>query len=139
MYEPDYSNCSLRELYDVKCHIDRRRYPGRYQVLLKNIARLESKSEEHPHGLCEVCDSPLEERYGNLKLSRGESIALIIGMDFVMSIVAMTFCVVFSVAILALPTWLIAGIPGIFYLVIVMILQRKREHLACSRCGTPYQ
>ena len=124
MYEPDYSNCSLRELYDVKCHIDRRRYPGRYQDLLKNIARLERKREEHPHGLCEVCDSPLEERIGSLKLSSWKSKALMIGIDFVMSIVALSLCMLFSVVIFDLPKWLIAGIPGIFYLVVVAILQR---------------
>lgn len=139
MYVPDYSNCTLQELYDVKCHIDKQQYPERYQDLLGHIARLERRSTSHPNGLCELCGSPLEERYGSLKLSSGESKALVIAMDLAMTIVAVMLCVIFSMAPFTLPKWLIAGIPGVFCLAVVMVLQRKREYLACTSCGRPYQ
>ena len=40
--KPDYSSYSLEELYDVKDHIDKDKYPERYQELLHEIALREA-------------------------------------------------------------------------------------------------
>ena len=40
--KPDYKSCSLEELHDVKVHIDKDKYPERYQELLNEIAMRES-------------------------------------------------------------------------------------------------
>ncbi len=40
--KPDYKSYSLEELYDVKDHIDKDKYPERYQALLHEIALREA-------------------------------------------------------------------------------------------------
>jgi hypothetical protein len=42
LMKPDYKSYSLEELYDVKDHIDKDKYPERYQELLHEIALREA-------------------------------------------------------------------------------------------------
>ena len=42
---PDYSKCSLRELRDVAARINRTKYPERYALVLRAIARHEADGE----------------------------------------------------------------------------------------------
>ena len=51
--ESDYSKLDLEDLYDVLDHVDRERYPQRYQAVLKEIHKREnekqqSRSKEYP-------------------------------------------------------------------------------------------
>ena len=42
--EPDYKQCTLAELYDVEENINKQRYPQRYNALMQEIERTESKT-----------------------------------------------------------------------------------------------
>lgn len=138
MHRPDYTNCTLRELYDVRCHIDRQRYPGRYQDLLQHIARLERKDTESPHGLCEFCGHKLKKHFGPRPLSLGERCALEISVCCGDVVVYAAMAVVGCISILAFPDWLLVGVPAVFGGLLVMFLERKQEHFACTRCETPW-
>ena len=41
--EPDYSKCSMDELYNAACHIDRHQHPEHYSRLAKKVETREAK------------------------------------------------------------------------------------------------
>lgn len=43
---PDYSKCSLRELRDVAARIDKAKFPDRYALVLREIERRETASDD---------------------------------------------------------------------------------------------
>jgi hypothetical protein len=46
--DPDYTDYSLEDLYDVAKHINRGKYPERYKVLVQEIARREQTQLAQP-------------------------------------------------------------------------------------------
>ena len=131
----DYERCGLKELLDVKEHIDRDAYPERYQEVLRLIELKEQEAVpgEFPPS-CDVCLSFLEEKRVKPHIGAGKTMLAYLAGDLVFDVffVAAAGCWIF------LPIGYATVASILVSLYVLYLLQKECTILICPSCRREY-
>ena len=131
----DYERCSLKELLDIKEHIDRESYPERYQKVLRLIELKEQEAVpgEFPPS-CDVCLSFLEEKRVKPHIRAGKTMLAYLAGNLVFDVlfVAAAGCWIF----LPIGYATVASILASLY--VLYLFQKEHTILVCPSCKREY-